>query len=43
MTQPIEPPAPSAAPSIRPETRKPEVSGSEPRYALLVEDIQPYE
>ena len=35
MTQPIEPPAPSAAPSVRSETRKPEVSGSEPPIAVV--------
>ena len=35
MTQPIESPAPSAAPSVRSETRKPDVSGSEPPIAIV--------
>ena len=35
MTQPIEPPPPSAAPSVRSETRKPETTGSEPPIAIV--------
>ena len=35
MTHPIEPPAPSGAPSVQPETRKPETSGSEPPIAIV--------
>ena len=35
MTQPIEPPPPSAAPSVHPESRQPEATGSEPPIAIV--------
>ena len=35
MTHPIEPPAPSATPPSHPETRQPDVSGSEPPIAIV--------
>ena len=35
MTQPIEPLPPSAAPSVHPESRQPETSGSEPPIAIV--------
>ena len=34
MTQPIEPPPPSAPPSVHPESRQPETTGSEPPIAM---------
>ena len=35
MTQPIEPPPPSATPSVHPESRQPETTGSEPPIAIV--------